>query len=451
MTTQHSVGPAVPALTDMSVQEMIDATPLGPILDQPVGEILAGLGLPPLPQLPPLPPLPGLPPLPTIDLAMLFKPLTDLLGGFGTGDLSTAGFDPSMVFEGLSKVLETSLSMSQGALEALDKLWTGQASVSAAAKTTEAGANSAALSGQGSGISFNIQAAAGIVATGLATVQAIIAATIGKVLVIGPGLLTPVGQGAAVLFANEGLAEATTAVAVTRAQLLGPTTSMTVNGAPVAVTSAPTTATAPTTQSPFAMASTILQAVSPVLTTAAELPSTLSTPVQKMLTLQDKEIPDIEPARMAHPERVDDPDHTGPSPGATSPASLGGAPMPGGIGPMATPLGPARASMPVPGTTEPAGYVPGTATKTAVTAAPATMPASMAPMAGAAGAARGAGAADEHHEIPDYLVTEDNGQQVVGEVGGVAPPVLGDDQPAAPAPAPDIELRLGVPAPDLTT
>ncbi|MGV9857446.1 hypothetical protein ACWDTD_02210 [Gordonia sp. NPDC003425] len=48
-------------------------------------------------------------------------------------------------------------------------------------------------------------------------------------------------------------------------------------------------------------------------------------------------------------------------------------------------------------------------------------------------------------------MTEDNGQQVVGEVGGVAPPVLGDDQPAAPAPAPDIELRLGVPAPDLTT
>ena len=64
----------------MSIQDMIDATPLGPILDRPVGEVLAGLGLPPIPQLPALPPMPGLPPLPTIDIGMLLKPITDLLG-----------------------------------------------------------------------------------------------------------------------------------------------------------------------------------------------------------------------------------------------------------------------------------------------------------------------------------------------------------------------------------
>jgi hypothetical protein len=72
----------------------------------------------------------------------------------------------------------------------------------------------------------------------------------------------------------------------------------------------------------------------------------------------------------------------------------------------------------------------------------------MAPLAGA-GAARGAGAGagTEEHQVPDYLVTEDNGQRVVGEVPDVVPAVIGqeDDQPAASA-SPDIELRLGPPS-----
>lgn len=444
-----------PALTDMSVQEMIDATPLGPILDQPVGEVLAGLGLPPLPQFPPMPPLPGLPPLPAIDVGMLLKPLTDLVGGFGTGNLSGADFDPSAIFEGLSTVLDTSMTMAQGALKLLDQLWVGQGSVAATAKTTEASANSAALSAQGSGMSFDIQAAAAIVGAGLATVQGIILATVAKIGALSVTLVTPPGQAAALGFATEGLAEATTAVAITRAQLLAPTTQMVTNGAPVQVANAPTSA-AGAGQSPFAIAGSVLDTVSPALSTATQLPSMLAGQVGQMLSVnKTAETTALDDAKTA--ALSENPDLGGPGAGGGLPdgaeglggggagaAGLGGiGGAAAGLGMMSSPLGAARPSVPTIGATEPASYTPQSTSRAAVTGA-APMPAGMAPMA-AAGAARGAGVADENHDVPDYLVTEDNGQQVVGEVPDVAPPVIGDDDPGEqpPAPAPDIELRLG--------
>ncbi|GAC47346.1 hypothetical protein [Gordonia aichiensis] len=437
--------PDVPALANMSIQDMIDATPLGPILDRPVGDVLAGLGLPQIPQFPALPPMPGLPPLPTIDVGLLLQPITDLLGGFGTGDLSGAAIDPSMVFSGLSTVLDTAMSSAAEALSALDALWAGQASTGATTKTAQASVDSAALSTQGGVMSIDIQAAAGIVAAGLATVQGIIAATIGKIAVLGPGLVTPIGQSVAVGFAAEGLAEATAAVAVTRAQLLGPTTQMVVNGAPVNVTSPPTAATS-AAQSSFALASSILGAVSPLVSTAAQLPSALLNPVSDMLGTES--ITDGEAVRGEHLVGGDGPESSGPGGGsgdarvaAASAGGLGAGGLGVGVGTGSVPLGAARPGMPAPGATEPASLTPSQTTRTpAATTTP--VPASMAPMM-AAGAARGAGEAAEHHEIPDYLITEEHGQQVVGDSRTVAPSVIGAHTvEPEPAPTPDIELRL---------
>ncbi|NDK91953.1 hypothetical protein GYA93_20625, partial [Gordonia desulfuricans] len=316
--TSVDVGANLPALSELSVNEMIAATPLGPILDRPVGDVLAGLGLPGLPEIPPLPPLPGLPPLPTVDLGLLVKPITDLLGGFGTGDLAMADFDPTMVFDGLSTVLETSMTMAQSALELADKLWVGQSSIAAATKTGEASVNSGQLSAQGTGISFDIQTAAGIVAAGLAAVQAILAATIGKMLAAVP--LIPSGAGLPLVtgFAAEGLSEATAAVAVTRAQLLAPTTHMTVNGAPVPVTAAPAAATGAAAQSPFAVAGTVLDAIAPMVSTATELPSMLITPMAKMLAAGE-----TTPVRPGGSTAPDGPDGAGGGP----PAGAGAVPV----------------------------------------------------------------------------------------------------------------------------
>ncbi|WP_338836399.1 hypothetical protein [Gordonia polyisoprenivorans] len=432
--------PEFPALTEMSVNDMIAATPLGPILDRPVGDVLAGLGLPPLPEFPPLPPLPGLPPLPVIDVGLLVKPITDLLGSFGTGDLSAADFDPTVIFQGLSTMLESSMSMAQAALKIADEVWGGQSAVSAAAKTGEASVNSGQLAVQGSGMSFDIQAAAGIVAAGVATLQAILAATIAKITA-AVSFTGPAALPLAVSLAALGLSEATAAVAATRAQLLAPTTHMTVNGAPVAVTNAPTGA-AGAAQSPFALAGTILDAVSPVVSTATEIPSMLTAPLQQVLAAGDTA---VRPAAYVAPEDGGG----GPSGPGGGPAGLGAMPTGaggagrggGGAGGAAVtaPLGAARSGMPVVGATEPASYTPASPAR-AVSGTTTPMPASMAPMA-AAGAARGAGTSDDTHEVPDYLVTEDNGKQMVGGVADVAPAVLGAD--ADPETPPDIELRLG--------
>ncbi|MXP20565.1 hypothetical protein GIY30_04225 [Gordonia sp. HNM0687] len=439
--------PDVPAMMHMTVQEMIDASPLGPILDTSVADVLAGHGLPAMPAMPPPgAPLPGLPPLPPLDITLLIKPLTDLLGGFGTGNLSGADFDPSAIFEGLSKVLQTSMSMGSGAVKALDKLWTGSASTAAVGKSAIATADTANVSTQGAGMSIDIQTAAGIVGAGLAAVQAIIAATIAKIAGTIPIIMTPPGQGLAVAFASEGLAEATTQVAVTRAQLLAPTAKMTANGAPVPVTSAPTTAGA--AQSPFAVASAVLDGVSPAVSSASELPSMIASPVSGMLSAARADaMPGSTAAGIAGRSGGPGGGGAGGSGGKGRVGGGGGGGGVGGVGAASAPLAPRPFMSPSVGMTEPAASGPTQAPRGAVTSTGA-MPASMAPMAGA-GAARGAGvgSAGEEHQVPDYLVTEDNGQRVVGDVPDVVPAVIGheDEQPAPPA-SPDIELRLGPPS-----
>lgn len=435
----------------MTVQQMIEATPLGPILDRPVAEVLAGFGLPPLPVLPPLPPLPGLPPIQIPPLDQLIKPMTDLLGGFGTGDLGAGGFDPSAVFDALSTVLDTALATGKAALDLGDKLWSGQAAAGATQKTVQAGANGAALSVQGSGMNIDINAAAAIVGQGLAAVQAIIAKTVAAILGAAvPLICSPaVGAGLAMAsgFAATGLTEATAAVAATRAALLGPTARMTTNGAPVPVTKMPGAPSPAPGQSPFALAGAVLDAVSPALSTATELPATLMTPVTKMLELGGPRPAATAPHNGgAHADSVGpDGDRDGRTRAAMATGGTGGVGafgMTGGGAPAT--LGAAKpnvvttvASVESTGISVPPGARGALTTPTA-------MPVGGAPIAGAA--VRGTGGSGEHHTIPDYLISELNGQHLVGTTPESVPAVIGDDDHDAP-PAPDIELRLGPPIP----
>jgi hypothetical protein len=73
---------------------------------------------------------------------------------------------------------------------------------------------------------------------------------------------------------------------------------------------------------------------------------------------------------------------------------------------------------------------------------PASMGSPMAPM-GAMGAGRGAGASDDQHDTADYLVTELNGNRIIGDIPDVAPAVLGEPQTEDTSPSPDVRLRLG--------
>ena len=108
-----------------SVMDMLEHSGVAPLLNMPVGDVLASLKLPPLPQLPPMPPLPHLPPLPTIDIASLFKPLTDLLSGFGSGNMANAPFDPTQLLSGLQQAFESVTGLGTQAMTMVAPFWAG--------------------------------------------------------------------------------------------------------------------------------------------------------------------------------------------------------------------------------------------------------------------------------------------------------------------------------------
>lgn len=442
MSTPHFASNTAPPPLDPTIRELVEASPLGPILDTPVSQVLKDLGLPGLPELPPAPPLPGLPPLPPLNLDILIKPITDLLGGFGTGNLDTGDFDPTMILEGLSQILDMSMSMGSGALKALDQVWTGQAATASTVKGVQAGTDTAALSTQGGTMSLDTQGAAAIVGTGLALVQGIIAKTIGIIAASAPILVTPPGQAIALGVAADGLAEATAVVTATRAQLLAPTGHMVVNGQPVPVTGAP--AAGP---SPFSIAGTVLDSVGkPMVTGVGQLGSMTGAAGTQLLKSHEAQL------KSAYAAKESDSAKTVPA-GLSGAMAAGrgvggggggGGSGPGGGGP--SPMSARTAPGLLGGPTPEGGTAPSSGRQQNAVV-PAGMGGPMAPM-GAMGAGRGAGASDDQHEPADYLVTELNGSRIIGEIPNVAPAVLGDTQPPESTPSPDVRLRLGPTARD---
>ena len=439
------------SVSEVSVNDMIAATPLGPILDRPVGDVLASLKLPALPQVPEVPPLPGLPNLPMLDLTALLKPLTDLLGGFGTGNLATAAIDPSKLFTALSGVLDTAVSTSSGALKVAAQVWDGQASEAAVVKNVKVTADTTAVSRQGTTMSIDIQTAAAIVGTGLSQIQGIIAATVSKIGATLPIIVTPAGQGLALGFAAEGLSQAIAVVTATRAQLLGPTTLMTTNGVKIKVTNVPGIKGI----NPFSVAGSVVDTVTPVVGAVRQLPTQLAPPVTPTATntvptatrvpvatvpttINERPVPaqKIDPAvRTASADRV-------PSAG---PYGNAGATPTGSPSPQ-TPAGTYRPAVPT--AAEPSA----TATPVARNPAGGNGYGAGAPMVAAPAGAAGRGGGEGTQGGAAYLVSEDNGRRVVGEAGSTAPAVFGaDDDPgsaaqhsAAQQAAPDIALRLNL-------
>ncbi|GAB93429.1 hypothetical protein [Gordonia rhizosphera] len=435
------------ATADTPSREPAEACPLSSIVDRSVAEVLTGHGLPSLPALPSsLPPPPGLPVLPAIDLEALIKPLTDLLGCFGTGDLASAEVDPATVFAGLAKVLEATTAMSADALEALDTLWTGAASAAAVDKSTQISADTRAVSAQSMRISVDVGAAADIVAAGSARVACIVAATVGKIAGALPLITTPAGQTAVLGFVADGLAEAIAAVAATRSELLGPTGAMRMDGTPVPITDAPVPGEG-VGGSPLRIASTLLRGLSPILG-SLDLPSSSESVGRPMTTPGADRCPDggvVDPGAAGHA------DTSRPGPvGRIAPAAGGtpvGSALAGGpltVAATATGYAPPISTGLSPESVESSGATQSSAGRAPTVPGPfASSPAPMAPL-GMAGPAR-ADASDGRHDIPRFLLTSLNGRCVIGAVSEVAPAVLGDESDVRDTPLPDIGLHLDAP------
>ncbi|MBT0568574.1 hypothetical protein [Williamsia sp. CHRR-6] len=401
---------------------MLDHSAIAPLLHMPVNDILKSLNLPPLPHIPPMPPLPHMPPLPTIDLSLLFKPLTDLLKGFGSGNFANAPFNPQDLFQGLQKAFEGVVQLGSQAMSVLAPLWTGPAATAALARGTELAGNGTNTSTQSVDISTGIGMATASVGKGLALLQGVIADFVATLLPMLPVIFTPPGIAAVMASATAHLSTGMAIVAETRAEITAHTAHMTIAGRPVPVAAIPTVAA----QIP-GLASTAVQ--------------TVASPIQSLIGGAGGIGGGGLAARSAlgggnglHARRIEgvrDADtHSAGAGGGLGGVGGGGFAGAGaGSGSNPQPLAPRTAAESLASSSNPARTPGGKAgiDEEIVTRSSSAMP--MGPMG--AGAAGGASPATHNSAVDrEHVVDARHTDEIVGDVASASPAVLGAVEPA---------------------
>ncbi|WP_459545886.1 hypothetical protein [Nocardia sp. X0981] len=223
---------------DPAVAEILRRSPAGPLVGQPVDQVLASLGVP-VPQFPSLPPLPGLPPLPALDPVALLAPITDMLGQFGSGRLDLlGGVNPQAVLAQIVNGLTQAVSLGSSAIGLLTGL-AGRGTQAAADKSAQAQSDAAEISTQAGEINRIVSEAAAAVLSGNAQLAAIAAKLAGTTAVLAT---IPGGQPGIAAAAAEAAAESAAVVAQVRCVLEACKCQLECVGQPVAVTSAPSAA-----------------------------------------------------------------------------------------------------------------------------------------------------------------------------------------------------------------
>ncbi|GAB3129280.1 hypothetical protein GCM10027289_11210 [Tsukamurella serpentis] len=441
------------------------------MLSRPVNEVLAALGLPPVPvapsnppqqQLPPAPKgIPEAPMVPGFDVAGLVKPMTDLLSTFGSG--SFGGLDPSQALAGASKALEQGMSAGMQAISQLSSVWQGPAAAAATGKGVQAATGTGLTAEQGAELSTAVGEAATVVGTGEAELQAIIDSFMSVIAALGPSLWLPPGQAAAVASAQEHLAHATEVVARVKSELSGLSAQVGAAGRKVPVASPPMAAAGTAAQAAASIVPAVASAATGAVTAVGKLATDTVTGAVKtaagLAGSAGEALGGLAQQRSTEQSAAFAPglgdggstglSGTGSHPPGGALGSVGssagsGASVGAGAGGVAVGgAGLGAAPLVSPGSSAPAARTP--VIEGGARTVPASDPVSrggtgMVPM-GAAGAA-GARASAADHAVPDYLVTSDNGEQVLGELPLVGPQVVGDSAPAAEHEPPDVELRL---------
>lgn len=451
----------VPVAPDTALDPAIRA-----LLDRPVNEVLAALGLPPVPTAPEKPPqqelpaapkgVPEAPQVPGFDVAGLVKPMTDLLSTFGSG--SFEGLDPSAALSGASKALEQGASMGMQAISQLSSVWQGPAATAATGKGVEAATGTGLVAEQGAELSTAVGEAATVVGTGEAELQAIIDSFMAVISALGPSLWLPPGQAAAVAAAQEHLAHATEVVARTKSQLSGLSAQVGAAGRKVPVATPPTTAATAAAQAAASVIPGVVSAATGAVTAVGKLATdTVSGAVKTAVRVATSAGEALSGLAESATETEDDAatsTETTATDDFPSAATLTGGGTGGGgsgtggvgVGGLVSGVG-AAATLSQPQSAAPAARTPlveggaRTVPASSDVVSRGGMAAPMMPM-GAAGAAGARGASAGDHAVPDYLVTSDNGESVLGDLPLVGPQVVGDALPAEQYDEPDVELRL---------
>ncbi|MBF6138589.1 hypothetical protein [Nocardia farcinica] len=425
---------------DPTVLDLLRGSVLAPLIDRPVNDILRDMGLPPLPDPAAAPPLPELPPLPVIDIAALARPLTDMASSFGTGALDAAagaGPNPAQMLSGIGTALQTAMTLGSTALQAAMAAWQGMGATAAAEKAGQAQQDGAELATQSTQEKAVLTGAATSVAVGAGLMSAVIAKYVASMVAAAPLLGSPGGQLFMVAATTEAIAEALAVIAKTRTELTAHSASMTQAGQKVPITSAPKGVDS------MQQAMQMLQMLTPLMAMAGQSAQSLTQLAAANTALLAPK-PAADPAA-ADAEQLDEAKALGGGAGGgAAGGGVGGGG--GGFAPAATPLTPytgtraAGVSPGVPGTGAELGATGSTARPGGTV--PAGSPGGMVPMGGAAAGAAGARGAGDSGEVPGFLVNAQHGDEVVGDIEGVALPVVGaTEQMSAEAP-PDKDLTL---------
>ncbi|WP_280468133.1 hypothetical protein [Nocardia cyriacigeorgica] len=170
----------------------------------PVGALMSGLALPALPG-----------------IDMLFKPILDLLGSFGTGVMGA--FDPTAVLSQSSKVIEMAMQVGKGSLSAVEQVWQSDAATTAQDAGQKANSEGVETSQRGIDISELTQRAAAVVQQGNAQLTTIATSFASQAVALAPVIMTPPAQASLVATATEHLGQAVGVVNATRGDLMGKT------------------------------------------------------------------------------------------------------------------------------------------------------------------------------------------------------------------------------------
>ena len=478
---------AIAAVDPGSVLDAHDSN-LADYLNQPLDKVRSRLGLPETPQQPaaqpsdPQPPgdpnnpnaapppdmsalssLSSLASLATLPLGLI-GPVVEMMGTLGSGQFGD--LDPTAMLGGVAQTMESAGQAVQHALGGVGGLWQGSAASSAVAKTATVLSNGSEVASQANALSASLSEAVASVAQSEAQLVAIVNQFMATLAAIGPNIIFPWGWAAAVAAANQAVTQATSVMTQLQSTLGAQAAHVSSVGAPVSVTSAsgaaPTSAAAPTSslatsQLTAQIPGSALKPVSAFTAPSAAAASGIGAPaagtsglgsLAPMMGLASgMAMPAMEGVSAAtsglgsagggQGAQLASSTQPHPGDGNRNDGSHHGAGAVAGHGGAGVPVLPAQLRS----AAQPA-VVPIEEAIPAVPASDAIAPAGMggAPMMGGAPLARGAnGGVGKSHSAAAFLHTSDQGGEIVGDLGGVAPPVIGVREAI---PRPDIDLTI---------
>jgi uncharacterized protein YukE len=442
-------GAPAPVMSSVDVGPVINAheASLAEYLNKPVHDILARFGIQPPPQAVP----PGAPdaapqpgpaspaaaapagspaaPSTPFDPTQLIQPVTDALGTLGSGQFGD--LDPTKTFDGISKALESAGQSVQQAMSGLGGAWQGDAATTATAKTSDALAKGAEVSSQATDLSSSLSAVTASVRQAEARLIEIINEFFAKLAAIGPNIIFPWGIAAAIEAATHAVTMSVEVITDTQATLAAEAGETTAAGEPVAaVTAAPETgARVASAAAPAATAATsgLGQSFGPLM----QMASGLASPVMQGVSTVTGAIQSASQTPQGASEDGK------PTDGKAEGEPEGG--MAGGGGGSA---GGGSGAKPTLQHAQPNSAI---ASESATPQAGGPRVQSGPGMGGSpmmGGGPLGQGAksgAGSGHSAASFLHTSDQGGEIVGDLGSVAPPVIGERDAVQ---RPDVELRI---------